>query len=381
MGVKHILVPLAPLLQRFNTMASTTCAKCIRILETCTAKVKCDDCLTCPKCISIRKNCKTKTTCNKCKEAAKIEKEKMKHAAEVAALKEAVKRDPTALLKSGDCWSEEAIRTAADIDPTIAERVLQIYPTKRCYAVHTAEKRAAIIAFLEEEKNAFHAILRTKFIDNLYNKANQVRPRMLWKYMAPIYCCESPTYMEYDDWLAVVQKHPGILEFVPSYYRTYSLCLAAMRSNVDAAVVLYHTNGENFPLRYVPDEHLTEEMCLAPAAWCNRALWFWPYRFRTLSMYVRAAAMNPSVVDTTMPEPFNKHPSVLAAIGRGAAIEDYFPKEKDIEESLDCSICMEEYTLGQEGVCKLSCKHILHRVCINKWLQQKNNCPMCRTLI
>ncbi len=362
-------------------MASTTCAKCIRILETCTAKVKCDDCLTCPKCISIRQNCKTKTTCNKCKEGAKAEREKMKHAAEVAALKEAVKRDPTALFRSGDCWSEEAIRTAAAADPTIAERVLQIYPTKRCHTVHTAEKRAALIAFLEEQKSAAHAILRTRFIDNLYNKANQIGYRTMYSYMEQSSRWENPTYMQYDDWLAAVQRHPGILEFVPLSHRTYSLCLAAMRSNVDAAVALYHTNGDNFPLRHVPFEHLTEEMCLTATSWCNRALWFWPGSLRTLSMYVRAAIANRSVVDTTMPQPFNRHPDVLAAIGRGPAIEDYLPTEEDVKESFDCSICMEEYTVGQEGVCKLSCKHILHRVCIDKWMQMKSNCPMCRALL
>ena len=41
-----------------------------------------------------------------------------------------------------------------------------------------------------------------------------------------------------------------------------------------------------------------------------------------------------------------------------------------------CSICIEE--INDSFTCK-TCKNSFHNGCIQKWLERKNNCPLCRT--
>jgi hypothetical protein len=43
-----------------------------------------------------------------------------------------------------------------------------------------------------------------------------------------------------------------------------------------------------------------------------------------------------------------------------------------------CSICLEKFK-EDEQVKELSCKHLFHPACINKWLKEKESCPTCRT--
>ena len=401
------------------------CAKCVAISRKCTVKTVCNDCVTCPKCISIRQNCKSKTTCNKCKEAAKASKKVAEHRAEVEALKEKVKTEPKALLTAGDCWSKDAILTAIAVDCSIAQEVKRIYPTKRCHTVHTEYDRAYITVMLDDaireqqrRQEETDARDRVEFIQTLIRRANELSTEYQFGdyHYYRIRRVES-RLMKEEHWLQAVQQHPGILEMVPTRYRTYELCLTAMQANTDDAIMVYHRNGENFPLMHVPDEHKSEEMCLAAAAWCNRALWWWPSRHRNHSMYIRAATLNPSVVNTTMPEPFCIDIQIRAAAGLGPVepsyqsssrwnnlpdysqwgegvkgvtkeLKVYVPTEKDVKDEsdpekvvLDCAICLEDYKVGEEGVCQLDCKHILHKTCITEWLKHKKCCPKCRKVV
>jgi hypothetical protein len=53
---------------------------------------------------------------------------------------------------------------------------------------------------------------------------------------------------------------------------------------------------------------------------------------------------------------------------------------KDILE-LSCSICIENFKLN-EYYRKLNCNHYFHKRCIDRWIKKdKNECPMCRSLI
>ena len=42
-----------------------------------------------------------------------------------------------------------------------------------------------------------------------------------------------------------------------------------------------------------------------------------------------------------------------------------------------CSICMEDFTEGEELVL-CPCKHCCHECCIKEWLKLKNSCPLCK---
>jgi hypothetical protein len=47
------------------------------------------------------------------------------------------------------------------------------------------------------------------------------------------------------------------------------------------------------------------------------------------------------------------------------------------QEQHECSICLDKITNNNKKV--LTCSHIFHRDCVNTWLQESANCPLCRT--
>lgn len=48
------------------------------------------------------------------------------------------------------------------------------------------------------------------------------------------------------------------------------------------------------------------------------------------------------------------------------------------EGKADCSVCMEDVSLGEEVVV-LPCTHWFHEACASAWLNEHNTCPICRT--
>jgi hypothetical protein len=257
--------------------------------------------------------------CNKCKEEEKANILKSK----IEELKQKVNADPDALLKaSTDFWSEQAIKYVAEAKPELAMQIAKMYPSTRCYMVHKKDKQESILYFLEKCYFPIRETARLKRVD-LQKKAviNQAREipiwaRFGWHFLGGTYAHHKPDTgdLTYNDFLELVAIEPGALEFVPELWRDYTMCITAMRNASENAVKIYHCNGEGFPLIHVPLIHRDEEMCLTAAAWCNRALWFFPQNMRRLDIYIKCAYLNPSTVNTTMPEPFCKHPDVLKAM-------------------------------------------------------------------
>ncbi|KAJ0901540.1 putative transcription factor C2H2 family [Helianthus annuus] len=50
------------------------------------------------------------------------------------------------------------------------------------------------------------------------------------------------------------------------------------------------------------------------------------------------------------------------------------------EEEDVCAICLQEFEMS-ERCTTLECKHRYHQECIEKWLEQKNDCPICRAKV
>ena len=57
--------------------------------------------------------------------------------------------------------------------------------------------------------------------------------------------------------------------------------------------------------------------------------------------------------------------------------EKYCKKEKDNIEMPNCSICLEEISMGAKTIL-LPCGHMFHSNCILTWLKKNNTCPLCR---
>uniref|UniRef100_A0A1J3GIC2 RING-type E3 ubiquitin transferase n=1 Tax=Noccaea caerulescens TaxID=107243 RepID=A0A1J3GIC2_NOCCA len=52
-------------------------------------------------------------------------------------------------------------------------------------------------------------------------------------------------------------------------------------------------------------------------------------------------------------------------------------EDADQKEEAKCSICQEEYTIGDE-VGRLHCEHTFHVKCVQEWLRMKSWCPICK---
>ncbi|KAL6275858.1 hypothetical protein ACE6H2_019459 [Prunus campanulata] len=56
----------------------------------------------------------------------------------------------------------------------------------------------------------------------------------------------------------------------------------------------------------------------------------------------------------------------------------------DDEDLHQCSICLEEFTDGEECRLLAKCKHSFHKQCVDKWLTNKESklpCPLCRASV
>jgi len=60
---------------------------------------------------------------------------------------------------------------------------------------------------------------------------------------------------------------------------------------------------------------------------------------------------------------------------------EYYWCDKHIEscQQCICSICLESY--HDDMIYNLSCNHNFHKECLDDWLKQKKNCPLCRVNI
>lgn len=77
----------------------------------------------------------------------------------------------------------------------------------------------------------------------------------------------------------------------------------------------------------------------------------------------------------------------------GVDKEEILTSEKPIKDQLTCSICLEEYVVGDlvvrlkrnntgdttnDGSRANACKHCFHEDCILEWLESHDECPLCR---
>ncbi len=283
---------------------SNTCETCIRLIK--------KRGITNPAKLSLK-------YCNKCREEEKATILKSK----IEDLKEKVKTDPDALLKAPtDFWSEQAIKHVAEAKPELAMEIAKMYPSTRCHMVHNKDKQESILNFLEKCYFLIREAQRLKRVESQRDTVIKMARKIpVWAqyglhFVGGMYTLRMPVIddLTYKDFLELVAIEPGALEFVPELWRDYTMCITAMRNASENAVKIYHINGEGFPLIHVPLAYRDEEMCLTAAAWCNRALWFFPQNMRRLDIYIKCARLNPSTVNTTMPEPFCKHLEVLKAM-------------------------------------------------------------------
>jgi hypothetical protein len=57
-------------------------------------------------------------------------------------------------------------------------------------------------------------------------------------------------------------------------------------------------------------------------------------------------------------------------------VRNYSSENVVLREPSTCSICFE--SISNRNKKSLNCNHYFHRNCINTWLREQNNCPLCR---
>lgn len=86
---------------------------------------------------------------------------------------------------------------------------------------------------------------------------------------------------------------------------------------------------------------------------------------------LRQSSEPDGVVEETQEEKEMRSAEVLSTMERirYAASADH-PDE-------ECSLCLEEYTLGEE-LLKLPCRHLFHEGCLGPWFTRSLTCPLCK---
>jgi hypothetical protein len=103
-----------------------------------------------------------------------------------------------------------------------------------------------------------------------------------------------------------------------------------------------------------------------------------------LALYTEMAALLTTQYGDSY-EAFTRLSELLGNVSRGVsleAIEEQLGrqlfKETGLATGFACSICLMEVG-KEEAMRRLPCGHCFHVDCIDTWLQQCNNCPLCRT--
>ena len=76
----------------------------------------------------------------------------------------------------------------------------------------------------------------------------------------------------------------------------------------------------------------------------------------------------PSPLERNRPSHFNTSSPYV--------VRNYSSENIVLREPSTCSICFE--TISNSNKKSLNCNHCFHRNCINTWLREQNNCPLCR---
>ncbi|KAE8735924.1 putative Thioredoxin domain-containing protein [Hibiscus syriacus] len=82
------------------------------------------------------------------------------------------------------------------------------------------------------------------------------------------------------------------------------------------------------------------------------------------------------IVSTALPEDALSK-CLKKGIYEATSSEDAVVCFKGEKDDIKCSICQEEYVIGDE-VGRLHCEHRYHIACIQQWLRMKNWCPICK---
>ena len=102
-----------------------------------------------------------------------------------------------------------------------------------------------------------------------------------------------------------------------------------------------------------------------------------------VAAYSELAALTGNNVNTY--EGLSALQEMLGIVPRGASLESIEQqvgrqlfRETGLAAGFACSICLGEVQ-GEEATRKLPCGHVFHVDCIDPWLLQCNNCPLCRS--
>jgi hypothetical protein len=92
------------------------------------------------------------------------------------------------------------------------------------------------------------------------------------------------------------------------------------------------------------------------------------------------ASLSHSFIDVMRCDLCNKSDPSIKTLGGycvscSALLKPTVSSHSSVETKDNCTICTESMASGRS----LTCGHVFHSHCIERWLMRKNSCPICRT--
>ncbi|CAI8613183.1 unnamed protein product [Vicia faba] len=99
-----------------------------------------------------------------------------------------------------------------------------------------------------------------------------------------------------------------------------------------------------------------------------------------LSLLHLSDLLNTAFSTDVLPESHSDHPTLSATLIREFLPVVNFRDLAEDSKSVECAVCLNEFSGDEEIRCMTNCKHIFHKTCVDRWIDHdQKTCPLCRT--
>lgn len=96
---------------------------------------------------------------------------------------------------------------------------------------------------------------------------------------------------------------------------------------------------------------------------------------RTLETFLNEASVTLAQLQSEEEQQSRTNPVPASAVEK---LREFRVTDETLKDSDKCPVCVCEWEVGKDMALELPCKHIFHPICVKKWFNRQNTCPLCR---